>query len=72
MADTRQVNIPEDLFEWVEKRLPETDFGSVDKYVSYVVEQVREKITGEDKKPAHSAEDEAKVKERLKALGYLD
>ncbi|MBW2985809.1 CopG family transcriptional regulator [Candidatus Woesearchaeota archaeon] len=71
-----KIEIPEDLIKKLQKRVDSTDeFDSVEAYVSYILKQVVERLeteNKEDEKPAFSEEDEAKVKERLRSLGYLD
>jgi len=63
--------IPTPLAEKIKKRIKGTGFTSLSSYVTYVL---REVISGIDKesKEVFSKEDEEKVKERLRALGYLD
>jgi len=66
-----EINIPTDLIKKIEERVKETEFESVDEYATFVLEEVvkdEEEEIGE----VFSEEDEEKVKERLKALGYLD
>ena len=70
-----KIDIPEDLAKKLQKRVDSTDeFDSVEAYVSYILKQVVERLENESKeeKPAFSEEDEEKVKERLRSLGYLD
>ncbi len=71
-----KIEIPEDLVKKLQKRVDSTDeFDSVEAYVSYILKQVVERLeteNKEDEKPAFSEEDEEKVKERLRSLGYLD
>jgi len=68
----KEVNISEELYAKIQKRVEESkEFNSVDEYVKYVLEQVVEK-TEEKKEQPYSKEDEEKVKERLRSLGYLD
>ncbi|HHQ44632.1 MAG TPA: CopG family transcriptional regulator [Candidatus Altiarchaeales archaeon] len=69
----KNIELPKDLYEWIENRLPETEFKTVDEYVSYVVSEVRKNIEGDSGgEEALSKADEEKVKDRLRALGYLD
>ena len=64
------VSIPAPLFKKVEERIKGTGFTSVSGYVTYVL---REVVTEEeDEAEPFSKEDEERVKERLRALGYLD
>ena len=66
------VSIPAPLAEKVKKRIDGTGFTSVSDYVTFVLREVLAGEEEEDTKEAFSKEDEEKVKERLKALGYLD
>ena len=66
------VSIPAPLAEKVKKRIDGTGFTSVSDYVTFVLREVLAGEDEEDTKEAFSKEDEEKVKERLKALGYLD
>jgi len=65
------ISIPTPLAEKIKKRIEGTGFTSLSSYVTYVL---REVISGteEETDEAFSKEDEEKVKERLRALGYLD
>ena len=68
------VSIPTPLFDKIKERIDGTDFASVSSYVVYVLREVLA-TTADETQPereALSKEDEEKVKERLKALGYLD
>ena len=70
-----KIEIPEEIVEKLKKRVDSTDeFDSVEAYVNYVLKQVVERLDSEkeEEKPAFSEEDEEKVKERLRSLGYLD
>ncbi len=65
------VSIPTPLAEKIKKRIEGTGFHSLSSYVIYVL---REVISGieDGSEEAFSKEDEEKVKDRLRALGYLD
>jgi Arc/MetJ-type ribon-helix-helix transcriptional regulator len=65
------ISIPTPLAEKIKKRIKGTGFMSLSSYVTYVL---REVISGseEESDEAFSKEDEEKVKNRLRALGYLD
>jgi len=54
------VSIPTPLFKKIQKKIEGTGFTSVSSYVTYIL---REIVIEEDKE---------KVKEKLKALGYID
>ncbi len=66
------IKIPKDLLEKVEKRIQGTEFKSVDEYTTFVMEEVVKEDGEEEVEEVFSEEDEKKVKERLRALGYLD
>jgi len=65
------ISIPTPLAEKIKKRIKGTGFTSLSSYVTYVL---REIISGEKEgsEEAFTKEDEKKVRERLRALGYLD
>jgi len=67
------VSIPSPLFTKVEKRITNTGFTSVSSYVTYVLREIvaEEEETKKVEDP-FSKEDEERVKERLRSLGYLD
>lgn len=62
------VSIPTPLFEKIKERIKNTSFTSVSSYVTYVL---REIIAEEEEGEPFSKEDEEKIKQRLRALGYL-
>lgn len=65
------ISIPTPLAEKVKKQIKGTGFSSLSSYVTYVL---REVISGKKEKneEAFSKEDEEKVRDRLRALGYLE
>ena len=67
--ETVDVKIPKSIAGKIEKRMKGTEFGSLSDYVTYVLGEV---ISGGEEEKTVSEEDEEKVRERLKALGYLD
>lgn len=67
------VSIPTPLANKIKKRMEGTGFTSVSSYVTYVLRQVISSIEEEEKKKVvFSEEDEKRIKDRLRALGYLD
>lgn len=62
-----EVKIPKELYDRIKKQIEGTDFRSVEEFIIYALESVLEDIT-ED---VYSEEEEEKVKERLRALGYI-
>ncbi|MBM3297531.1 MAG: CopG family transcriptional regulator [Candidatus Aminicenantes bacterium] len=64
------VSIPTSLYKKIEERIKGTDITSVAGYISKVL---REHFSGEvTSAGVFSEEEEEKVKEKLKALGYID
>jgi Arc/MetJ-type ribon-helix-helix transcriptional regulator len=64
------VSIPTPLFKKIEERIKGTGFTSVSGYVTYVLREIVAEEEAEEDEP-FSEEDEERVKERLRALGYL-
>ena len=68
--ESMNVSIPASLYRKIEEVIKGTDAESVSSYVAKVL---REKLSqAQPPGEAFSKEDEEKVKERLKALGYID
>jgi len=65
------VSIPTPLFRKIKKRIENTGFTSVSSYVTYVLREIIAEEVDEQEEP-FSAEDEERVKQRLRALGYLE
>lgn len=77
------ISIPKPLVEKIKKRCEGTGFTSVSSYVTYVLRQLisnmeqknesanQKSQTTNPPREAFSRDDEEKVKERLKALGYI-
>ena len=72
MTKVNNVAIPLKLYKKIQKRVKSTDFKSVDEYITYILEEVIKQVEEEDEVPEYTEEDEEKVKDRLRALGYLD
>ncbi len=66
----KEILIPTSLYQKIEEKIKGTEFSSVASYVTKVVREALAKE--EEKQEVFSKEDEEKVKERLKALGYID
>lgn len=67
------VSIPKPLAEKIKDRMKGTGFSSVSSYVIYVLRQVLSSIESEKRsKQAFTREEEEKVKQRLRDLGYID
>jgi len=65
------VSIPVELYENIEKKIEKSEFASVSDYITYVLKEVLESLD-EENEEVFTEEEEKKVKERLRALGYLD
>ena len=65
------VSIPTPLAEKIKKRIKGTGFTSISSYITYVLQELLASME-EEEKEVFSKEDEEKIKERLRALGYLD
>jgi Arc/MetJ-type ribon-helix-helix transcriptional regulator len=64
------VSIPTSLYKKIEETIQGTEFASVASYVAKVLRESLSKEAAEA--PVFTKEEEDKVKERLKALGYID
>jgi len=72
-VDYTTVSIPKPLAEKIKERMKGTGFSSVSSYVTYVLRQVISSIEEEERsKQAFTKEEEEKVKQRLRDLGYID
>ncbi len=66
--DSVSVTIPKRLLEKIRKKILNTSFSSPSEYVTYLLEK---ELSGTEDEEVFSKEDEEKVKERLRRLGYL-
>lgn len=67
-TDTRTIHLPEETVRAIEARIEHTGFSTPDAFVAFVLARLLEE-------PAHGAftpEDEARLRERLRSLGYID
>lgn len=71
--DTEAVRIPRSLAQRIQRRLPGSDFSSIDAYVSYVLDQLITELEGGKQKSqeAFSEEEQKIVEDRLRNLGYM-
>lgn len=65
------INISKEISEKIKKRIKGTGFKTIDSYVEYVLKEVISDLEEETDEEL-TKEDEEKVKDRLRALGYLD
>lgn len=67
------VSIPKPLVKKIKERMKGTGFSSVSSYVTYVLRQILSSIEEDERsKQAFTKEEEEKVKQRLRDLGYID
>lgn len=66
------VSIPSALFNRIKKLIKDTGFSSVSDYVTYVLREVVAMHEHEKFSEPFSPEDVERIKEKLRALGYLD
>jgi len=67
------VSVPAELAELVKKRIVGTGFHTLSSYVTYVLREViHHSPEVKEQKEAFTKDEEAKVKERLRSLDYLD
>jgi metal-responsive CopG/Arc/MetJ family transcriptional regulator len=66
----KTVSIPTSLYKKIEEVIKGTEVSSVSSYITKVLRETLSR--GQEKQEVFSKEDEEKVKERLKALGYID
>jgi hypothetical protein len=69
--EKKAVYISPELYGKIAERVEATGFGSVEEYITFVLEEVL-KDGDDEEKVAFSKEEEEEVKKRLRALGYLD
>ena len=69
--DKVAVHIPKDLYEEIKKRvdLSGGEFKNVEEYVEFVLREIVKEEEEEEFK--YTPEEEEKIKERLRGLGYL-
>lgn len=71
----KDVEIPDEYYEKFAERAPDKGFETADEYVNYVLGQIYEKLQrqeGDNQESTYTKEEEEKVKDRLRGLGYLD
>jgi hypothetical protein len=67
-APTRSVRIPEEVAATLEQRMRGSSFSSLDEFVTFVLARVAESPS----EMPFSEEEEKRLKERLRSLGYID
>jgi len=66
------VSIPVTLYNRIKKLIEETGFTSVSDYVTYVLREVVAMHEESKRAEPFTEEDKERIKQRLKALGYID
>jgi len=66
------VSIPVTLFHKIKKRIEGTGFTSVSSYVTYVLREIESESESKQAVEPFAKEDEERIREKLRALGYLD
>jgi Arc/MetJ-type ribon-helix-helix transcriptional regulator len=69
--ESENVRIPTWLYKKIEQRMPKDQFKSVSDYVCFVLSQVVSEFERKQSDQPYTPEDEEKVKDKLRALGYL-
>lgn len=69
-----KVEIDDSIFEVLEARAAEKEYEDTNEYIEHLLKQVVRKIKKEKEagESSYSEEEEQKVKDRLRDLGYLD
>ncbi len=69
MVNKISINISKNIFEEIQRRVKEnTEFNNVEDYVEFVLSEVLK----EDPEETFTEEEENKIKDRLKRLGYIE
>jgi hypothetical protein len=69
--ETIDLKISDELKLKIENKAKGTEFNSLEKYITYVLEQVTSEDAHSNEEQAYTEEEEEAVKERLKDLGYV-
>lgn len=64
------ISIPSHLANKIKKQIEGTGFTSLSSYVTYILREVLS--SGEEKDEVFSKDDEKRIKNKLRSLGYLD
>ena len=66
----KKIEIPDEIYEKIEKKLEEYGFKTVDEYVIFVLKNLLEAEHEEEPK-GYTEEEEEIIKKRLEDLGYM-
>lgn len=64
-----KIEINEEIIKEIQKNIKGTNFKNVEDYVNFILKQI---IKQEETSKGFSEDDEDKIKERLRGLGYID
>ncbi len=69
-----KIDIKNEIAEKLKKRIDSNkDYNDLEEYINYILTEVCNKLKEkENEKKVYSAEDEERVKKRLRGLGYLE
>ncbi len=67
--ENKAIFLSANLYSRIEERAKDTNFGSVEEYVIFVLEEV---LKEDDEEIVFTEEEEEEVKKRLRDLGYLE
>ena len=65
------IKISQELKKKLEKKIKQTEFGSISEYIIYILEKVTSDVSNSEAEQAYTKEEEEAVKRRLKELGYV-
>jgi Arc/MetJ-type ribon-helix-helix transcriptional regulator len=68
MSEPVKIQISSEVAARIQERIQGTGFGSVDEFVSYVLARLLENTS----EVPFSEDDEKRLKDRLRSLGYID
>ncbi len=72
-GDTIKVSLKKALVKKLHRRLKETEFKTLSEYVNFILDEVINSLEEqENEDTGYTEEEEEKVKQRLKDLGYID
>lgn len=71
-AELRTIELPADVVERVEARLPRTEWDDPAAYITHVLEDVLHHVEAVSEDDEYDGVDEQQVQDRLKSLGYLN
>ena len=65
--ENKTITISKQLYELLERKIMQNNFGTVDNYVEHILVQLLQAESTDDIDP----EEEEEIKQRLEKLGYL-